>query len=337
MKPIVSVGLCFGVAMLAGCGGSRPGLMPPGAATEPGSPPFARLAASMLARPDERRSWMSPDAKKRDLLYVSDDTTYDVYVFSYPKGKLVGTLTGFSAPGGLCADSRGDVFVPNVFKSTIEEFAHGGTSPIATLGDAPHSFPNSCDVNRTNGDLAVGNNASGLDGEGRGAIAIYRGAAGTPSFHKAMYHPYSCGYDSAGNLFVDGEGAGFQNFQFGEVPASGKRYRRIKLNQTIALAGGVVAVGDTVAVGDVDGAAIYGFFVNGSSGVRVRTTRLPGTTVAWEFKVDGTRVIVPNYDFYKQDSSDVLSYDYPRGGPALRAFAAGAVVDPVGAAVSRVQ
>ncbi|MGB8907705.1 MAG: hypothetical protein WCC84_03030 [Candidatus Cybelea sp.] len=336
MKPFVFVGLGLGVSLLAGCGGSLPASMPSGAATEPVSPRSAWLAGSMLARPDGGRSWMNPDAKKRDLLYVSDDTTFDVYVFTYPKGILVGTLTGFSGPGGLCADSRGDVFVPNVFTSTIEEFAHGGTSPIATLGEAPHSFPNSCDVSRTNGDLAVGDGASGIDGEGRGAIAIYRSAAGTPSIHKAMYHPYSCGYDSEGNLFVDGEGAGFQNFKFGELPASGKRYRKIVLNQPIALAGGVVWEGNTVAVGDVYGAAIYEFFVSGSRGTRVRTTRLPGTTIAWEFKVDGTKAIVPNYVFYREDSSDVLSYDYPAGGPALKTFGAGAVVDPVGAAVSRV-
>ncbi len=336
MKPILSIGLCLGVSWLAGCGGSQPGLMPAGAAPEPASPRLAWPATSMIARPDGGRSWMTPDAKKRDLLYVSDDTTFDVYVFSYPKGKLVGTLTGFSAPGGLCADGRGDVFVPNVFTSTIEEFAHGGTSPIATLGEAPHSFPNSCDVSRTTGDLAVGDNASGVDGEGRGRIAIYRGAAGTPLFHRAMFHPYSCGYDSEGNLFVDGEGAGFQNFQFGELPASGKRYRKILLNQPIALAGGVVWKGNAVAVGDVYGAAIYEFSVSGSRGTRVGTTTLPGTTLAWEFKVDGTKAIVPNYVFYKQDSSDVLSYDYPGGGAALKVFGTGAVVDPVGAAISRV-
>jgi hypothetical protein len=336
MKPILSIGLCLGVSLLAGCGGSQRGLMPSGAATEPASVRLAWPAASTFARPDGRRSWMTPDAKKRDLLYVSDDTTFDVYVFSYPGGKLVGTLTGFSAPGGLCADSRGDVFVPNVFTSTVEEFAHGGASPIATLRQAPHWFPNSCDVSRTTGDLAVGDNASGIDGEGRGRIAIYRGAAGTPSFHRAMFHPYSCGYDSEGNLFVDGEGAGFQNFQFGELPASGKHYRKISLNHPISLAGGVVWEGNAVAVGDVDEAAIYEFFIRGSSGTRVGTTTLPGTTIAWEFKVDGTKVIVPNYVFYKQDTSDVLSYDYPAGGPALKAFGAEAVVDPVGAAISQV-
>jgi len=82
-------------------------------------------ASRLLAHPDVRPSWMTPDAKLRELLYVSDDATYDVYVFSYPQGKLVGTLTGFAAPGSLCSDAQGDVFIPNVLTSTIVEYAHG--------------------------------------------------------------------------------------------------------------------------------------------------------------------------------------------------------------------
>src|ERR1700733_7815544 len=32
------------------------------------------------ARPDHSRSWMEPNARQQDLLYVSDQHTYDVYV-----------------------------------------------------------------------------------------------------------------------------------------------------------------------------------------------------------------------------------------------------------------
>jgi hypothetical protein len=51
---------------------------------------------------------MAPDAKKRALLYVSDSSTYDVYVFTFPRGKLVGTLTNQNNPAGLCTDKKGD-------------------------------------------------------------------------------------------------------------------------------------------------------------------------------------------------------------------------------------
>ncbi|MGB8907706.1 MAG: hypothetical protein WCC84_03035 [Candidatus Cybelea sp.] len=334
MKPIVCAGLSFGVALLAGCEGPQTGAAPFGAATQSASPRLPWLAASPLARPDARRSWMAPNAKKRDLLYVSDDTTDDVYVFSYPEGELVGMLTGFSAPGGPCADSRGDVFVSNVFTSTIEEFAHGGSNPIATLTEAAGAYPDKCDVNRTNGDLAVSNDGNAF-GQVRGGIAIYRGATGTPSIHKAMYHPYSCGYDSEGNLFVDGEDEYFRGFQFGELPATGKRYRKILLNQSISLPGGVAWRGNSVAVGDVYNAVIYQFAISGSSGTRVGTTALSGSSLAWDFQLDGRKVIVPNFVEQSEGSSDVLSYRYPGGGSAVNTIGTGVVVDPVGVVISR--
>ena len=47
----------------------------------------------------------------RNLLYVSDDGDNFLYVFALPKGKLVGTITGFLGIAGLCSDSQGNVFV----------------------------------------------------------------------------------------------------------------------------------------------------------------------------------------------------------------------------------
>ena len=340
MGRILSVGLCFGVTLLVGCA-SQSAVTPPGA-TAPGGIVARQISPRLpwqtprLGRPDARRSWMAPDAKWRDLLYVSDDTTYDVYVFSYPQGRLVGTLTRFAAPGSLCSDPHGDVFIPNVLTSTIVEYAHGSASPIATLNDATQSYPDACDVNPVTGDLAVSNNGSGT-GEGRGDIAIYHAAAGNPAFYRAMYHPYSCGYDPKGKLFIDGEDASFDNFQFGVLPAAGRRYHKIVLNQSISLAGGVAWDGARIAVGDVYGAAIYQFSINGSKGDRVGSTPLTGTIAAWQFEVDRGRVVVPNYDARNQNGSKILSYDYPSGGAARKAFGAGIVLDPVGATVSRPQ
>src|SRR5271165_6576810 len=89
------LGLCAAGAILAGCDG--------------GNASQARLGSSLPAtqgvaqwgfgrpkavHPDHTRSWMAPDAMKNDLLYISDVGTDDVYVYSYPKAKLVGTLTG---------------------------------------------------------------------------------------------------------------------------------------------------------------------------------------------------------------------------------------------------
>ncbi|HEX4014091.1 MAG TPA: hypothetical protein VHX17_09420 [Candidatus Cybelea sp.] len=337
MGRILFVGLAFGVTLLAGCAGQTaltpPEAAVPSSAARAGGPRVSWQFAGSLARPDARPSWIAAAAKKHSIIYISDEATNNVYLFTYPQGKLVGTLTGFSGPGGLCTDRHGDVFVPNVFTSTIVEYAHGGTTPIATLNDGTDRYPNSCAIDPVTGDLAVANNGSGT-GEGPGDIAIYRGAAGSASFEKAMYHPYSCGYDPYGNLFVDGEDASFDNFRFGELTASKKRYHKIDLNQPIALAGGVAWDGASVAVGDVYGAVIYQFSISGSNGNRIGSTQLTGTVAAWQFDVDLQRVVVPNSNTQDQPASQILNYDYPNGGAARKVYGTGIVRDPVGATIS---
>jgi hypothetical protein len=47
-----------------------------------------------------------PD-KKSDLIYVADQGTGDVYVYTYPQGTLSQTLTGFGSPEVLCSDKKG--------------------------------------------------------------------------------------------------------------------------------------------------------------------------------------------------------------------------------------
>jgi hypothetical protein len=90
------------------------------------------LQTKRVARPDKRRSWMKPAAKGGALLYVTD-ATYDVYAYSWPKVQPVGTLTGFNGPSGACTDKHGDLFVVNTYASQVIEYAHGGTTPIATV------------------------------------------------------------------------------------------------------------------------------------------------------------------------------------------------------------
>src|ERR1700735_3197529 len=84
-------------ALLAGCGATQP----LGSATQ------SVLPAG--------HSWMAPDAKKQtSLLYVSNDGTATVTVYTYLDGGglvLVGTLTGFTKPAGMCTDRAGDVWV----------------------------------------------------------------------------------------------------------------------------------------------------------------------------------------------------------------------------------
>jgi len=188
-----ALGIGLAVALLAGCGGqtSSPGtmgLMPSGRAAHGGS-------------------WMKPGTSGSDLLYVSSRHG-DVYVFTYPGGTPVGTLTGFENPLGVCSDKNGNVWITNTKPSGTSgyllEYAHGSTSPIAMLSD-PNEAPQDCSVDATTGNLAVANGCDG--GSCNATIGIYVNAQGTPTLYSTnppMGAPYTISYDGAGDVFVVG-------------------------------------------------------------------------------------------------------------------------------------
>lgn len=76
---------------------------------------------------------------------------------------LEGTLTGQSTPLGLCSDSNSNVYVVENGSSTVVEYAHGGTEPIAVFGHVSNSYPVDCSVSPTTG-FVDGANASSVFG-----------------------------------------------------------------------------------------------------------------------------------------------------------------------------
>ena len=139
-----TVGLCAALAVFAGCGGSQPPITAPGAMAQ------SRAVAQHAGGAGHNASWMLPEAKNEDLLYVTNYSVVTVY--TYPQGKLVGTLRGFNSASGACVDAAGDVFVANFKPFAVYEYAHGGTKRIATYkGVGAYS----CALDPVSGDLAV--------------------------------------------------------------------------------------------------------------------------------------------------------------------------------------
>jgi hypothetical protein len=329
-----AAGVCAVMVTLAGCGGSQ--INPPGATqgvTQPGMAaqsllsPFAQRNGAMAVHPDHSRSWMAPQAEHDSLLYISDLGESAVYVFSYPTGTLVGTLTGFDSPIGECVDNKGDVFIVNYGGSNISEYAHGGQSPIATLSD-PGYFPGGCAVDPTTGNLAV-TNITNAFGSGTGNVAIYKAAKGKP---KAYYTaPFIskmafCSYDKAGNLFVDGTSSA-NAFAFGEIPKGTPSFKKISLNQHIGAANGVQWDGTHMAVEDGTIGVIYRFAISGTKGTEVGTTPLVGSANVLDFWIDGSKVIGPNVN-----AASVTFWNYPAGGAGTKTI--GGFFEPIGATVS---
>ena len=158
------------------------------------------------------RSWVSPDAKRtRKILFESDLDYESVEMFSLPDLKLLGVITGFSAPAGMCSDTKGNVYVVNqAYKFQIIELSHTG-NVLRTIGDF-YAVPQGCAVNPVNGDLAVAN----VEGESQpGMVSLFPGAAS--GYDRWLKCPsisayYFVGYDPRGHLFADGgayNGKGF--------------------------------------------------------------------------------------------------------------------------------
>lgn len=75
----------------------------------------------------------------------------------------MGTLTGFNMPFGDCVDGVGDVWIINQHPPEVIEYAHGGTTPIATLTTDAGPYACAIDLNalsecasRYNGEMEAG-------------------------------------------------------------------------------------------------------------------------------------------------------------------------------------
>lgn len=275
--------------LLAGCGGFQP---PLGA---PGTIPESRGVASLA---DRGKSWILPEASGEDLLYASS-LPYSVYVYTYPKGKLVGFLSGFS-PRGLCSNANGDVFVTSGYD--VYEYPHGRAKAIAILAD---QNPQGCSVDPTTGDLAVVNQHH---------IAVFqpkhRDRWGIPKTYDPGEPLSYCAYDGAGDLFVDAYGSG--SWVLLELPKGAKRFETIALSQSIGEAGNIQWDGTYLAMADENAATIYQFAISGSTGSEVGATRLNGVSDIGQFWIQGGTVVVP-------DGTKHLGFwKYPSGGSAKK-------------------
>ena len=281
---------------------------------------------NLIVHTDHSNSWISPDAKGKSLLYISDYGSNDVYVYSYPKGTLVGTLTGFSGPQGLCSDAKGNVFVDNTNTSQVIEYAHGGTTPIATLSD-PGQYNVGCSVNMTSGDLAVTNIISTTSGPG--SLSIYAKAKGNPKVYSDpnAARMYFDAYDG-NTLYVDGSTSG-GTFYFAAFAKNKFTDLTVK-GATINFPGGVF-FDKVLTVGDQSGSngtsIVYSVKVKGKTATVTGTTTTTATDCV-QYTIDGKTLICPD-----AGQASVEFYKFPAGGSPTKTISG--LSEPIGSAVSK--
>ena len=335
--------VCAVAVGLAGCAGAS--TWTAGGVTAP-----PQRSTSAAVRPpsafhrDLRPSWISPQAKKKkQLLFVSDAGTGDVYMYAVPSLELVGTITGFSQPQGECSDSKGDVWITDTNAQTIYEVSHEGRFENK-LSD-PNAYPDGCAWNPKNGDIAV-MNLFGLSGA-PGSVLVYPHGTGVPTTYtnpKQYYYNFG-GYDSSGNLYFDGRGEQ-GNFMLSKLAAGAKSAASLMVSGgkiyfpgmvQWQLSSGELLVGDQEC-GNASAACVYRLTLSGSSAHITGATKLANSSGGHvcdlvQGVVETNEILGSDYEFcgYSPSTTDV--WPYPTGG---KPSAQNATTDsvPVGAALS---
>ncbi len=252
---------------------------------------------------------MLPEAKTGNLIYAAGQG--HSYVISAKTGKLIGTIdTGAQS---ACSDSKGNVWLTGQYN--MLEFAHGGTTPVATLNlPGTNSEPNDCAVDPTTGNLAVPFATESLHFQ----LAVFTGAQGTPTVYDTNGLQF-CGYDNAGNLFLDGYGS--SGAEMAELREGGNSISYISLeNQNI---GGnpweVQWDGQYITVEGLSrtAATINRLQISGSTAEIVRQTKFkrltPANKGSW---IQGSTVFLP----WSNAHPRIGIWPYPVEGKATKVF-----------------
>jgi len=269
---------------------------------------------------------MKPDAKGGDLLYVGSNALDEVYVYKYPGGQSVGTLTGFDNPLGLCSDTQGNVWVTNApsnGKTYLLEYAHGGTKPIAKLDDSGF-LPLACSIDATTGNLAVGNSIDD--------VAIWKNARVKPRHYLTsccVFAPSTITYDSSGDaIFAD-----FMT-RSGWLPKGQSKVKKVALHPHLRVHGAFDWDGKYLSVfvssRKPQQEELIRYTFSGGKASQVDTVPLDGVTGVTstsQFWIQGSTMALAAYG-----SGNVYVFDYPKGGTPTKTITG--LYEPFGVTVS---
>jgi hypothetical protein len=205
---------CAVALMISGCGGSLAQVASPGAMPR---------TATVTQEPSQRASWISPEARGENLVYVASNW---ISVWTYPSGALVGVIDDLKASGGICVEKSGNILVVNPQYYRVEEYPHGSLTPSALLrlrNDEPHF----CAIDPSTGNLAVTGSGPGL----HSSVAFFAGAKGRPkyvNYPNEQVFLGTCTYDSKSNLFVEVNSGG--TFLLAELPKGSNKFVNLKFH-----------------------------------------------------------------------------------------------------------
>jgi hypothetical protein len=262
---------------------------------------------------------------KNTVLLATDYRTGDAYLFSYPSGKLLQTISGLETPEGACSDGAGHFWVTAGILG-VHEYSDTGEQ-LGTLED--HGSPVGCAFDPKTGNLAVINIIDSAVGPG--FVAIFPKAQGTPQIYADgnIPRPYFAAYaGNTGTLVLDGEAstthssfafASFKNGSFHQITLKGA---------SIGFPGEVSWSSklQTMTIGDQDAPVIYQVALSGrvTGKTLLRCSPECGDIVEAALFGQSLTVLQPN---------GIDTFAFPRGGMPKKVTSF-SFESPIGIAIS---
>lgn len=293
------------------------------------------------------KSWLSPELRRlaaAPLLFVSDSGTAEVYIYKLANLKLMGTITGFSEPQGLCSDTKGNVWITDTIGQKIYELTHRGRLENELTDKS--GYPVACAWDKKTGNLAVMNIFS--TGSVAGEVLIFKKGSSTgTAYQNSQQYYYNFGsYDSSGNLFFDGRTPD-GTFMLSELPRGAASANTVTLSDGTIYFPGMVQwdpVNHDLIIGDQScgnsyTSCVYSVTVSQSSGTIGTQTSLQNYAggqvcdLVQGAELNGT-IAGSDFNFCGTAASATYAWPYPGGGaPSVYTKRSDSI--PVGAAISR--
>jgi len=301
-------------ALLAGCGALR---------QDQDALPSSGRAGEVA----HSKSWMLPEAKSEDLLYLADaGSPGEVSVYSFPKLKFVGTLYNGYRPFGECVDASGNVYI--VYSDELVEYAHGGSTPVRTIANPVYDgYLWSCSIDANTGNLAVTAPRYGFGGQ----VLVFKNASGAPASYNVDgdTFPGYCAYDNHGDLLVlTYPVLGYYPEMLLQLAPGRTKFRAVHIadKREGNWSGGIQWNNGRLVIAGSEDVIRFLFKPMRHRTVRKSSTPLPGSSDLRQFWIQDKWIVVPSIG-----SNSFNVYKYPSGAEVKTIVASG---EPIAAVVS---
>jgi len=325
-----AAGVTVAAALLAGCSSGGSSALSPSTGTQnavrsghlqPLKVGGLLVASAMLPQVKPVHVPIVPDKKRKKKTndeYVSNFYNSEILQFDYPKSdSSTGTVSADEPQGECSKNGKKTWWEVNSGNDSIDEFAFGGTSPIASLTESAGEAAG-CTVDAKTGNLAV----SILGG---GDVVIFTGGTGTgTTVADGLASTYFPTYDASGDLFVDGITES-DTYGVVEMASGSSSFKSVSLPNSISFPGGMQWDGKYVTLNDQEAHAIYQYSISGDVATLKGTVSLSGSSDCVQTWIAKKVVYCPD-----AGNEDTEVYAYPAGG-AAKATLTGSFDLPIGA------